>query len=240
MTAAEPRQRRGDPWPPWGLAPPVVGFVAGLVLAVVVGSTVFAITGTESLATLVASLAGLWVGYLGAAVFATQRPMTDGVAPALRLRFRPVDAGLGIAAGLLASVVVVRLVYLLLVLVGLVSTDDLEALSDPAERVSGLATGPGWVLLFVLVGVGAPVVEEIFYRGLVQPVLIQRLGPAPGIALTAMVFGAAHQQALQFPALAAFGAILGWLAWRWGRLGPAIVAHVAFNLLTLVQLAVTS
>lgn len=241
MTAAEPRQQRGDPWPPWGLAPPVIGFVAGLVLAVVLGSSVFAITGsTESLATLVASLVGLWLGYLGAAVLATQRPMNDGATPALRFRFRAVDVPLGIAVGLGTSVVVVRLVYLLLVLAGLVSTRDLEALSDPAERVSGLATGSGWVLLFVLVGVGAPVVEEVFYRGLLQPVLIQRLGPVPGIALTALVFGAAHQQALQFPALAAFGAILGWLAWRWGRLGPAIVAHVTFNILTLVQLALSS
>lgn len=241
MTAPEARQRRGDPWPPWGLTPPVVGFVAGLVLAVVLGSAVYTATGgTESLATLAASLVGLWLGYVGAAALATRRPMTADAPAELHLRFRPIDGVIGVAVGLFTSVVVVRLVYVLLLLAGVVSEADLESLSDPAERVSGLATGAGWVLLFVLVGLGAPLVEELFYRGLVQPVLVQRLGPAAGIGLTAVVFGAAHQQPLQLPALAVFGAILGWLSWRYGRLGPAIVAHVVFNLLTLVQLAVAA
>lgn len=241
MTDPAVRQQRGDPWPPWGLTPPVVGFVAGLVLAVVLGSAAFTATGsTESLATLAGSLIGLWLGYLGAAFMATRQPLTAAAPAELRLRARPIDLATGVAAGLVTSIVVVRVVYAILVLVGLVDTADLEALSDPAERVSSLATGAGWAVLFVLVGIGAPVVEEIFYRGLLQPVLIQRLGPAPGIAVAALLFGAAHQQPLQFPALAVFGAILGWLAWRSGRLGPSIVAHVTFNLLTLVQLALTS
>jgi membrane protease YdiL (CAAX protease family) len=41
-------------------------------------------------------------------------------------------------------------------------------------------------------------------------------------------------------ALAAFGAVLSWLAHRYGRLGPGLVAHATFNAITLLALAVTN
>ena len=37
-------------------------------------------------------------------------------------------------------------------------------------------------------------------------------------------------------ALALFGAILAWLAVRYGRIGPSICAHLAFNLTAFVSL----
>jgi membrane protease YdiL (CAAX protease family) len=54
------------------------------------------------------------------------------------------------------------------------------------------------------------------------------------------VFGVTHFQLLQFPALVAFGAVLGFLALRTGRLGPSIVAHMAFNAVTVTALVLTS
>ena len=45
-----------------------------------------------------------------------------------------------------------------------------------------------------------------------------------------------HLQPLQFPALLAFGVILGVLAWRTGRLGPALWAHVGFNVVAAAGL----
>jgi membrane protease YdiL (CAAX protease family) len=41
---------------------------------------------------------------------------------------------------------------------------------------------------------------------------------------------------LQFPALLVFGIILGVLAWRSGRLGPAIWAHLGFNVVAAAGL----
>lgn len=233
------RLQRGDPWPPWGPGAALVGFVAGIFGAVLTGSIAFAITGeAESLPTLAAGLVGLWAGYGGCAVIvsrvhASGRPVHD-----LRLHIRWRDLAIGVGAGLFSSIVLVRLVYFVLVLVGLVTEDDLQRLSEPAQRVGDLAQGGGWVVLILLVGVGAPLVEEVFYRGVLQPSVIKRLGPVAGIALASLIFGIAHQQVLQLPALAAFGGVLGWLAWRHGRLGPSIVAHITFNLLTLVQLAI--
>ncbi len=60
--------------------------------------------------------------------------------------------------------------------------------------------------------------------------------PAVAIGTTALVFGASHFLLLQLPGLVLAGALFGVLAHRAGRLGPAIVAHVAFNMVTVVAL----
>jgi uncharacterized protein len=51
-----------------------------------------------------------------------------------------------------------------------------------------------------------------------------------------LIFGLSHFELLQLPALVLAGAVFGWLAHRAGRLGPAIAAHVAFNMVTVVAL----
>jgi membrane protease YdiL (CAAX protease family) len=61
-----------------------------------------------------------------------------------------------------------------------------------------------------------------------------------GIALSSVLFGAAHFQLLQFPALALAGVLFGVLAHRAGRLGPAIAAHIVFNMTAVVTLLATS
>ena len=52
----------------------------------------------------------------------------------------------------------------------------------------------------------------------------------------AAFFAATHLQPLQFPALLLFGVILGFMAWRSGRIGPAIWAHVGFNVVAAAGL----
>jgi membrane protease YdiL (CAAX protease family) len=92
------------------------------------------------------------------------------------------------------------------------------------------------ILLVLIVGIGAPIVEEIFYRGLAQRSLIRRFGPLWGIVLSSVLFAGSHLELLQFPALVAAGAVFGVLAYRFGRLGPAIVAHMVFNMTAVVAL----
>ena len=96
-------------------------------------------------------------------------------------------------------------------------------------------------MLAVVVIVGAPIVEELFFRGLVLRSLQRRFGDAWSVIASAGVFGLAHLStsgaALQLPALVALGLILAVLALRTGRLGPGIFAHGAFNAVTVVALA---
>ena len=42
------------------------------------------------------------------------------------------------------------------------------------------------------------------------------------------------------PALVAFGAVLGTLAYKTGRLGPGIIAHMAFNAVTVIALLLSA
>src|SRR5207249_3966943 len=80
--------------------------------------------------------------------------------------------------------------------------------------------------------VGAPLVEELFFRGLLQPRLVTLVGPVPGIVATSCLFGAAHLIAWQGPITLAYalsvaggGLVLGALRHLSGRLGPSTVAH---------------
>ena len=82
-------------------------------------------------------------------------------------------------------------------------------------------------LFFVYVGISAAVTEETIYRGYLQPALCSRFGVAPGIVLTALVFGLAHFQFQPFPlTVKILGAIpLGVLRWKDRSLLAPAVAH---------------
>ena len=114
------------------------------------------------------------------------------------------------------------------------SVDELE---KPARELADKANGLGGALLFILlVGLFAPVAEELFFRGLVFRSLEKRWNRWWALGISSVVFGATHFEPLQFAALTAAGAVFGYLVIRTGRLGPAIVAHIAFNLSTVTVL----
>ena len=103
---------------------------------------------------------------------------------------------------------------------------------EVSKRATDLTnTAPGvWKLLLVLVVVvGAPIVEEIVYRQVVQQDLVRRWGAATGIVVTALVFAAVHMQLVEFAGLFAFALVLGIVRHRTGRLGTSIITHMAFN-----------
>ena len=85
-------------------------------------------------------------------------------------------------------------------------------------------------------GIGAPIAEEIFFRGLVFRSFEKRFGRWWALGLSSIVFGVTHFQPLQLPALIVAGLVFGGLVVATDRLGPAIVAHMAFNLTTAVNL----
>jgi membrane protease YdiL (CAAX protease family) len=94
----------------------------------------------------------------------------------------------------------------------------------------------GAVLLVLIVVIAAPIVEELFYRGLLLRSLERRVGNGWAVVWCGLIFGASHFELLQLPALAVFGMVLALLAQRSGRLGPSIFAHMAFNGVTVFAL----
>jgi hypothetical protein len=180
---------------------------------------------------------GLWLGFF-AVPYAVTKVKGNGIVIDLGFRVRWSDLWIGGIPGALTQIVVIPLLYWPLLELLDKPTSDLEG---PARSLSDRADGAGGALLLVLVvGVLAPIFEELFYRGLVQRALLKRgLPPSVAIGVTALVFGATHFQLLQLPGLVVAGLLFGLLAYRSGRLGPAITAHIAFNMVTVVALLAT-
>ena len=157
-----------------------------------------------------------------------------GLVAAFGLRMQWRDVPVGLAAGLGTQLVLIPLLYLPLLTLTDIDTDELSerarSLTDKATTVSGV------LLLIVVVAVAAPIVEELFFRGFLQPAFGARFGRRWGVAASSLLFAAVHLQALQFAALALFGLVAALLTERFGRLGPAIWAHVGFNATAVVSL----
>ena len=241
MTAAAPDVDASPTAPRWGLPDVAVSFVVAQV-ASLLGFVAFAAAkgipadelDTEALT--IAEIAllqvPLWLGLLGGPLVATK---LRGNGPVVDLGWWSTwrDVPVGIAIGVACQFVLVPLVTLPIFLL---SDTDQDALEEPARELTDKATGMGVLVLALVVVVAAPLAEEVFFRGLLQRSLARRMSIWPAMIVTSLAFGASHFQALQFPALAAFGLVLSYLAHRTGRLGLNTWAHVGFNATTVVVL----
>lgn len=233
MVGDHPSEEASRRVPGWGLGDAAAGFAAAFVLSLVAG-TVWAVASGDRHVTLgltVAALVGQWTGLVGSSVLASRRKGTGDLGADLGLRIEGRDVGRGLLVGLGSQLVLIPLLYLPVTLLDV----DVDV-SEKAREITGLARGPGLVLLALCIVVGAPLAEELFFRGMLQRAVTGRHGPRWGVAASSVAFGITHFQPVQLAGLVAFGAVLGVLAERAGRLGPSIVAHMAFNATTVVLL----
>jgi membrane protease YdiL (CAAX protease family) len=187
-----------------------------------------------SVTALLANSIFIWLFLVGVPVFAT-RVKGNGLVADLGLRVRPVD-GLAFVVGVVLQAIVVPLLYWPLLPLFDRTSDDVES---EARRLVDGTHGAGVALLVLIVCVGAPFAEELFFRGLTQRAVLKRWGrPAVAVALSSLVFGVSHLQGLQLPALLVFAVVAGALAQRTGRLGTSILCHAGFNAWTLFVLLV--
>jgi membrane protease YdiL (CAAX protease family) len=94
-------------------------------------------------------------------------------------------------------------------------------------------------VLFSLIFLGiivAPVIEEIMFRGFLQPALKNVLGRKYAIIASASVFAAVHMDVYAFLQIFILGVLLGYLYERTQTLAASIVAHILHNSLTLIFL----
>lgn len=222
----------------WGMGDALGGTLLTFVVPVLVASAVLVASGRQSLTGL--SLTGvallqipLWAGLLGAPLWATYLRGSRSLSTDFGLRMRWLDLPIGLAAGFatqLGLVVVIALVYPLLGV-------DPEQVGASAEELTASATDAlGVVLLIAIVALAAPLFEELFYRGLWLRAVERRWGTGWAVATSSVIFGLIHFQLYDLPALVGFGVVAALLTVRTGRLGPAIWAHVAFNLTAVVSL----
>lgn len=177
--------------------------------------------------------AGLWLGLLGMPIWAA-RTKGAGVVADFRLSQRWWDIPLGLGVGLVTQLLLVPLLY-----VPISRIVDTEDVGEPARELVDQArdeTTVSVLLLVLVVVVGAPIIEELFFRGLLYRSLQKTWNVGVAVVGSALVFGLFHFQLLQLPALVLFGLVAaGLVAWT-DRLGPAIWAHVSFNGITVFVL----
>ncbi|MCB0978880.1 MAG: CPBP family intramembrane metalloprotease [Acidimicrobiales bacterium] len=235
--------RGGVAQPRWGMGDAALGWLFAQFLAAIAGALILGAAGygtdgkgvdDASMALLAVLQMPLWIGFVATPVWAA-RTKGYGIVEDFRLRVAPSDV-VGLPIGVAAQLVMVPLVsYPFLRLTG----TDMDKLSEPARELAQKARDGstlGVVLFALVVVVGAPIVEELFFRGLVLRSIEKRWGSALGLIGSSVLFGVTHFQALQLPALTVAGVIFGALALRSDRLGPSIACHMAFNATTVVTL----
>jgi membrane protease YdiL (CAAX protease family) len=112
-----------------------------------------------------------------------------------------------------------------------------ELVAKRARDLFENATGVWLLILFLVVVVGAPLIEELVYRGLIQSSLTHRFGRKVAMLIASVWFAAVHLQLVELPGLLAFALVLGFCFYRTNRLGMSIIAHVAFNATGLLLVA---
>jgi membrane protease YdiL (CAAX protease family) len=177
----------------------------------------------------------LWASFLVAAVAVSRRFGSGRFVEDFRFTFRVNDL-LGLPIGVACQLVMVPLLYWPLQKIWS-DTFHSDELSQRARDLWDRADGVWLVVLVVVVAIGAPLVEEIIYRGMIQQALHSRIDDVLAVVLSALFFALIHLQPVEIPGLFAFGLVVGICFMRTGRLGMSILVHVGFNATGLLLVA---
>jgi len=217
-----------------------IGFLAGQILAElleVLGASVTNYPGGLSALQKAADppwwsnalgLLGLWVGF-GAAIIYAHR---EGHLRSLPDQWRPRASDLLFVILGLACQLGVDLLY---------APFHFKSLNHPVNHLFHAAHGPEFVLIALMTALGAPFFEEWLFRGVIfrsiaegTPNMSARASVTLGVVVSAVLFGLAHGELIQFAGLALLGVVLALLVYRTKRLVPSFITHASFNATALV------
>ena len=211
--------------PRWGIVDFVICLLGFVVLSIPIVLLADAV-GLPLGVTVVLGTAIPWVA-LGGWPLITTWFQGNGPRIDLGLRFTWSDVGWGVLGGIAALMAGGAIALGLQALI-----PDLNSAAGEVGEQLKAEGGLAFLLLFaLLVGIGAPIVEELAFRGLGYNALRKR-GLSTGwvIVITTVAFSLFHLEPTRIPILLASGAILGILRWRTRGLGAPIVAHAVNNL----------
>lgn len=171
------------------------------------------------------ALAAPWVALAGWPIVVTMR-RGNGPAVDLGLRFGWADVGRGLAggaaafgAGLLATVITINLIG-----------DFGSAAGEQAEELAQTSSGLVLLVFAIMVVVGAPIAEELTFRGLLWSGLAKRgVRPWVAVLVSAAAFALIHFEPERLFVLLVIGSVLGAVRWITGSVGACIVAHAVNN-----------
>jgi membrane protease YdiL (CAAX protease family) len=212
--------------------------------AVVVSVAVMSISGTSSndatdsptTWVLTLSALGLWLPFVFMLRWVARRADTD-FRQYFGMRFAKTD-WLGIPFGIFCQVVLMNVVNWPLNK-WFPNTFNPQRIETRARDMVDAAHGAWFIVLFLVVVVGAPLVEELVYRGFIQGGLQTQLGSTWALIIAAAWFTVVHLEPIEFPGLFAFAIVLGLCYKRTRRIGLSVVTHLAFNATGLLLVALS-
>ncbi len=109
----------------------------------------------------------------------------------------------------------------------------LPGLNDNMKEVfDTLMTKPSG---YLVMGIFAPLVEEVVFRGAILGALRERMkGTWMPIILTSVLFALIHMNPAQMPHAFLMGLLLGWLCCKFGTIVPSVVVHWVNNTIAYV------
>jgi membrane protease YdiL (CAAX protease family) len=166
-----------------------------------------------------------WIALAGWPLLVTLQ-RGNGPVVDLGLRLHWPDVGRGLVGGAAAFGVGLVATLITISLVG----DFGSAAGDQAQELADAASPIVLVLFALLVVTGAPIAEELTFRGLLWSGLAKR-GVRPWIAVlvSAAAFALLHFEPERLLVLLAIGTVLGLVRWVTGSVGACIVAHAVNN-----------
>lgn len=226
-----------EPPPRWGIGDVFIGLALWLLTSVVfavpgVAADLAAggpgeVTGVWS----VLALVGSWTGLVGWLLYASRRKGFGTLARDFGFRFRWIDPLIGFGAGFATLLVTSMVGAAIAAAAGEEPTGNAEAIFGGQE-----ANTLGLVLLAFGGAIGAPIVEELFFRGLALRAFERRFGPVVGVIASSLVFTLLHFQpgnavsiVTLLVVIGGYAVALAVLARAFARLGPAIFAHMTIN-----------
>lgn len=222
IALAQGRQLRA---PRWGIPDaiiPLIGFVLISVALAAGGS----LLGIPLPWLLLLGISLPWIALAGWPLLTTSF-QGNGPRIDLGLRLTWSDVGWGVIGGFAALMAGGAIALLLQAIFGEFTSAAGEVGNQLRDEGPMLA-----VIAFALcVAIGAPIAEEIAFRGMAYNALAKRgLSTVWVIAITTVAFSLFHLEPVRAPILLASGLVLGLLRWRTRSLGAPIVAHAVNNL----------
>ncbi len=226
--------------PRWGCGDIVYGLLVmfalslgiGVVYALVSRSTVI---GLDSPVMTVAGAVAVWIGLGGWSVFASRFKGYGTLRADFKFYFEWYDLLIGLGGAFVA--------FMLEIAIGLIamSTGN-QPDTNTAPIIEARGSVPWVVVVGLVVGVGAPIVEELFFRGLAYGALERRFGRWVALSGSTVIFGLLHIQpttdgfGLVFLILqiTAIGLVLGVLRLVTNRCGAGVVTHMIVNIVATI------
>ena len=208
--------------PTWGMGDAIISLVGAIGLSLVISLALMSQNiDPENGCGLIIAFSAPWLMMAGWPILATtikgNGPKIDLGLIAHRTHLR-----LGFAAGLVSLAVASVVAWIVTRFIG--------PISSTAGDVGINQTGFVLVLFVLMAMFGAPIVEELAFRGLLYGALAKaHVNEHLVVAITALVFALFHFEPKRFIILFAIGLILGEVRRRTGSTSAAIVAHIVNN-----------